>query len=477
MELEVNFDREDRYSLSNNWILRCDTKMLPGKKYALFNILNGVKYYLGTQNYIILEIFRTNYLSSNSVALFLSNNNLGFDSGIIFERIKHYVTQGVLDKSNTSLQISDTNISQEPITIKSNVPTCSSPFGIELHLTKACNLTCKHCFVDAKKKLPNELNADEWKNVFSDLISNNVTGVVISGGEPLVHPEAKEIFRFLQKSRLRVDLLTNGIKVDSEFASILSSKKFTTHVSLDGVDSETHDYLRGKKCFNKVIDGMHQLNQCNATFNTSTTLFKKNISQVRGIVELAMALGATGVNFGNMDSIGRAKQIKDMALTNEEMKTFNTTVEKLKMEYETQISISYLNYETPELTSSKNLPSYDTGIYCSAGTTWMAIRSDGEVFPCVYGFNYDKYKMGSLKEQKFSVIWGSGNWSTFRGEIKLNSLSACSQCEKKSICKVKTCRLRALYGSGDFFGPPPGCSMAFVEERGKTPSPKTTANM
>jgi len=53
-----------------------------------------------------------------------------------------------------------------------------------IRVTKACNLRCLHCYVNAGEKLENELSLEEIKSIIDQLAKLKVFSIFFTGGEP-----------------------------------------------------------------------------------------------------------------------------------------------------------------------------------------------------------------------------------------------------------------------------------------------------
>ncbi len=447
----------ERYTLSNRWIVRSDPNF--HTHYSAFKIDSGDKYKISGTLFIILKLLQNNSLTIEQVCNYLREKGIELQAVEIINLLKKDLTSNILTKSEKVLS---PHVKHHQTFIKSDVPVTSTPYEAEVHFTNACNLKCRHCVYDAGQKISNQLEADSWFKIFDQFESLETFRVIISGGEPLVYPKAKTIIQYLTSKRIRIELLTNGTLIDESLAVILSSPNFSTTVSLDGADSETHNMLRGQECFDKVIKGLKFLSQAGACFHISTTVHNKNIHQLKDLVETAIELGAKSINFILLDPLGRAKHQDDLLLGPSEIINISHTAKQLTSEYGDSIYVGYLDPSVPEY---KDLDTTEgnSKIFCTAGTTRMAIRSDGIVFPCVYAFHDDKFAMGSARLQNIEDIWISESWKLFRGSIELQNLNECKSCSLSSTCTLKICRLRAYYNDGNFFGKPPGCQKALMK--------------
>lgn len=72
--------------------------------------------------------------------------------------------------------------------------------NIEANITRKCNLSCSFCYSDSSPSEPQAdgllLSPDEWETVAKDAIDiNDNVRFFISGGEPLMNPDAMEIVK------------------------------------------------------------------------------------------------------------------------------------------------------------------------------------------------------------------------------------------------------------------------------------------
>lgn len=443
----------ERYTLSSRWIVRSDPNF--HTPYSAFNIDSGEKYKISGTVFVILKVLENNCLTIEQLCSYLDENGIKLQTEEIVNFFSNDLgTKGILTRSECVLSPRITKRSHAFIT--SNVPVTLTPYEAEVHFTKACNLRCRHCVYDAGRKIPNELDIDSWIKIFDQLEGDETYRVTISGGEPLVYSGAKTLIPYLTLKRMRVDLLTNSTLIEESLAVHLSCPNFSTTVSLDGACSETHDLLRGRGCFDKVVKGLNLLSQAKANFHVATTVHKKNIHEMENLVEFAVELDARSISFILLDPIGRARYQKDLLLEPEDISSISYTVKRLADVFAKSIYVGYLDPSTPNY-KDLNPKTKNSKIFCTAGTTRIAIRSDGGVFPCVYAFHDDRFAMGSTKLQPIEDIWLSESWELFRGSVELRHLNACKSCSLSEVCTLKICRLRAYYSEGDFFGRPPGC--------------------
>lgn len=81
------------------------------------------------------------------------------------------------------------------------------PQIVYFRITSRCNNDCKYCYGPKKVRA---LSFQRLKKIFDLFSKNKVKGVVLTGGEPLIHKDITKIFRVLKKHHFKIFLDTNG---------------------------------------------------------------------------------------------------------------------------------------------------------------------------------------------------------------------------------------------------------------------------
>lgn len=124
-------------------------------------------------------------------------------------------------------------------------------------LTKRCNLLCKHCSHHLNR---DKIEKDKLIEIANKIASSGTLVVLISGGEPLIVPNIKEILTILKKAGKIVMLNTNGFNLEQFNDFILKNEIDYVAVSFDGHTEEIHDFIRGKQnSFNNALESIKHL--------------------------------------------------------------------------------------------------------------------------------------------------------------------------------------------------------------------------
>jgi molybdenum cofactor biosynthesis enzyme MoaA len=96
---------------------------------------------------------------------------------------------------------------------------------IYFYLTEGCNLRCRHCWIAPKYESEGNsypaLDLDLFKTIIEQAKPLGLTGVKLTGGEPLLHPQIEEILEVIRKEDLSLNVETNGVLCTPELASKL----------------------------------------------------------------------------------------------------------------------------------------------------------------------------------------------------------------------------------------------------------------
>jgi MoaA/NifB/PqqE/SkfB family radical SAM enzyme len=128
---------------------------------------------------------------------------------------------------------------------------------IYFYLTEGCNLRCRPPKYQSEGNTYPALDLDLFKSIIEQAKLLGLTGVKLTGGEPLLHPAINEILEHIQTEDLRLTVETNGVLCVAELAEKMAACKDPfVSVSLDGADSGTHEWVRGVEgCFGDGRDG------------------------------------------------------------------------------------------------------------------------------------------------------------------------------------------------------------------------------
>ena len=152
--------------------------------------------------------------------------------------IKKYISTHCIHKSESE---------EERVTIDYQDCPNRHAFYMTLEITDRCNYNCLHCFNAAgTETFKNEMPLEKVLSLLDQAALAGVHGILITGGEPLLHRDFFTIYEAVyQKGMIVYELNTNGSLITPEFLDRLSAVPFkpTLKISFDGIGF--HDKMRG----------------------------------------------------------------------------------------------------------------------------------------------------------------------------------------------------------------------------------------
>jgi MoaA/NifB/PqqE/SkfB family radical SAM enzyme len=113
---------------------------------------------------------------------------------------------------------------------------------VTLELTYRCNLDCFYCYND-RAKAGTPLSLEQYRVLLEDLARMQTLYLMLTGGEPMIHPHFFEIGGIARKLGFVVRVRTNGHNLFSRACERLREEvdPYIVEVSLHGATSEVHD--------------------------------------------------------------------------------------------------------------------------------------------------------------------------------------------------------------------------------------------
>ncbi|MBN1876661.1 MAG: radical SAM protein [Anaerolineae bacterium] len=166
---------------------------------------------------------------------------------------------------------------------------------IGILVTGECNLHCLHCLQSLRAT-----TCLDSSIIFRLLQEANELGaeeVLLSGGEPTVHPQILRIIGHIKDLGMKYSMNTNGqnFKALLQACSILPPSHFT--VSLDGATQDSNDAIRGPGAFSKAVFTLRLMGSLGQKARIQSVLTKNVIPEIQKMIQLAINLGIDGLVF------------------------------------------------------------------------------------------------------------------------------------------------------------------------------------
>src|SRR5579885_2094915 len=131
--------------------------------------------------------------------------------------------------------------------------------SVDIYVTYRCNLRCSHCFVGDNLALNSHFNFDDLSTLLHTLHDWKTEEVTFLGGEPTLYPKIVETVKLVQSLGMQARMVTNGLHGFANFLKRFDGPiKPFIGISLDGSNARTHDQIRGRGNFAKLMVNLEQ---------------------------------------------------------------------------------------------------------------------------------------------------------------------------------------------------------------------------
>ena len=160
-----------------------------------------------------------------------------------------------------------------------------------IELTARCNLRCVHCYLgDARSGAgAGEMSAQRLRDLIGEIADAGCLYLLITGGDPLQHPEFPGIYRHARAQGLVVTLFTNATVVgEPVLAALAEYPPQLIEVSIYGATAATHDSVTGVPgSFTACLAGVDTLTRAGLRVGLKTILMSVNVHEIAAMEALA----------------------------------------------------------------------------------------------------------------------------------------------------------------------------------------------
>jgi radical SAM protein with 4Fe4S-binding SPASM domain len=164
-----------------------------------------------------------------------------------------------------------------------------STISFTIELTPRCNNNCRHCYVNLpandREAMRNELPASRIMDIAGQAAGAGAIWCVLTGGEPLLRADFKDIYLGLKKKGLLVSVLTNGTLVNERYADLF--KKYPPRdleITVYGVTRETYETVTRKAgSYDAFMRGLDLLLGTDVKVRLKAMALRSNLHEMKEI--------------------------------------------------------------------------------------------------------------------------------------------------------------------------------------------------
>ena len=324
------------------------------------------------------------------------------------------------------------------------------PLSGTFELTPLCNMSCKMCYVrltpGQQQAIRPLRTAEEWLALGEEAKKAGLLYLLLTGGEPFLHPQFREILTGLQKMGFVISINTNGTLIDEATVAWLKTAPPTRmNITLYGASNETYGKLCGNPMgFSQVTRAIGLLREAGISvkLNCSVTPYKAH--DLEAIFAFAkqenLVIQATSYMFPPLRRDPKMVGVNDR-FTPEEAAYYSAKVEVLLNGEDAFLARP--EEELPQLPAEpdESCGSLGEKIRCRAGKCSFWVTWEGRFMPCGMLPSAEEC---NVIESGFSAAWQKA--MEIADAIRLPA--KCAACSMQDSCKA--CAAMVMTESGRF---------------------------
>ena len=167
------------------------------------------------------------------------------------------------------------------------------PLTGAFELLPVCNLACKMCYVRKSmaevQAMGGLMDGKQWLEYAAEACKLGMLFPLITGGEPLLHPDFREIMVGMQNMGMQVSLNSNGTLIDRQTAAWLGKNPPTRiNITLYGASEDTYEKLCGNgSAYGKLRDAVQWLKEYKVPVKFNASITPQNVQDLEEIIAYA----------------------------------------------------------------------------------------------------------------------------------------------------------------------------------------------
>ena len=323
------------------------------------------------------------------------------------------------------------------------------PLSGTFELTPLCNMNCKMCYVRMSKNEQEAIrplrSAEEWISLAAQAKEAGMLYLLITGGEPFLHPEFRQIMTELHKMGFIISINSNGTLIDESVVEWLKQcPPVRMNITLYGASDETYAKLCGNpQGYTQVTRGISLLRNAGISVKLNCSLTPHNSCDFEQIVAFAKSEGLIIQANSYMFPPLRKDETKigyNERFAPEEAAYYSAKVEALLNG--TEAFLAKDEEDIPALPGDpeENCMEFGDTMRCRAGKCSFWITWEGKMLAC-----------GMLPVSDEPNVFDLGFFPCWKETVARTDAvrlpATCAGCGLKSVCKACAAMVKTETGS------------------------------
>jgi MoaA/NifB/PqqE/SkfB family radical SAM enzyme len=344
---------------------------------------------------------------------------------------------------------------------------------VYLEPTNACNLGCRTCMRNAWEEPLGKMSMQTFEQVMQGIQTFTPAPMVFFGGfgEPLAHPDIREMVAIARKAGVEVELITNGTLLDENTAGWMIELGLNRlWVSIDGATPESYADVRLGDALPIVLDNLTRLHQMKYLTGSSQpnlgiafVAMKRNIADLLDVIRLGKRLGADQFSVSNV--LPHTRELCDQVLYAHSMYSSNiqsshwspeVSLPRMDMDESMNNRLAEVLKKCNLLQISRQTLKLGVNTCPFLEKDSISIRWDGAVSPCLpllhthTSFLEDTYRtshayaIGNINDRSLVDLWNDPGYVQLRERLRTFDFSPCTFCNS---CDMAEANLEDCFGN------------------------------
>ena len=320
-----------------------------------------------------------------------------------------------------------------------------APVNGSIELLPLCNMNCDMCYVrmsrEEMERRGRLRTLEEWTALGRQMADAGVLFLLLTGGEPLLYPDFKELYLALKAMGMILTINTNGTLIDEEWADFFGRHKpRRVNITLYGADDRAYvELCHYPGGFEKTVNAVRLLRGRGVDVKIGGSVTGRNAADLERILEIGRELDVpVRMDTYMMPGVReRGRPFNEQARLSPE-EAAGARITALRQEMGPELWAGYVEESLRRVrageTSSRK-------VTCMGGNCSFTVNWQGELRSCVV-----------LTEPSVPVFERGfeAAWQEIREKAKsLRMNDKCGRCRLRPVCKVCPAASRLETGACD----------------------------
>jgi PqqA peptide cyclase len=327
------------------------------------------------------------------------------------------------------------------------------PVGLLAELTYRCPLHCTYCSNPVNlSEYAEELTTSEWCRVLGEARRLGVLQLHLSGGEPLLRRDLRQLVAHASRLGLYTNLVTSGIPLrDDTLESLVDAGLDHLQLSIQDSDRAAGDAVAGIRAYDRKLAAARAIRRAGLPLTVNVVLHAGNIDRLGAIAELAVHMGASRLELANTQYYGWGLRNRGSLMpTPAQVEAAATAAADIHQRFGHDLEIVYVN---PDYHAGRPKPCMN-----GWGSRQLVVAPNGDVLPCLAAGQLPGLELSNVRRDSLSAIWyDSSSFNRFRGTDWMPE--PCHSCALRDV-DFGGCRCQAYQLVGDPAATDPVCDLS-----------------